>query len=77
MGTDPQIFLRSQKLENDFEDRKLEDGCDQDETDHFEWSKSIINLKPFWEAPDKKLGVKDYGYGPTNYVMRPKIRNHV
>ena len=34
-------------------------------TDHFEWSKAIIKLKPFWEAPDKKLGVQNDGHGPT------------
>ena len=43
-------------------------------TDHFEWSKAIIKLKPFWEAPDKKLGVKINGHGPINLFMQPKMR---
>ena len=43
-------------------------------TDHFEWSKAIIKLKPFWEAPEQKLGVKNDGHGPTNVFMRPKMR---
>ena len=29
-------------------------------TDHFEWSKAIIKLKPFWEAPEKKVGGKKW-----------------
>ncbi len=46
-------------------------------TDHFEWSKAIIKLKPFWEAPDKKLGVQNDGHGPTNFFTRPKVRKSV
>ena len=43
-------------------------------TDHFWWSKAIIKVKPFWEAPDKKLGVENDGHGPTNVFTQPKMR---
>ena len=32
------------------------------------------NVKPFWEAPDKKLGVENDGHGPTNVFTWPKMR---
>ena len=43
-------------------------------TDHFEWSKAIIKLKPFWGPPDKKLGVQNNGHGPTIFFTWPKMR---
>ena len=46
-------------------------------TEHFEWLKAIIELKPFWEAPPKKLGVQNDGHGPTNFFTRPKVRKSV
>ena len=45
-------------------------------TDHLEWSKAIIKLKPFWEAPDKKLVVKNDGHRPTNVLRGQKWENH-
>ena len=43
-------------------------------TDHFWWLKAIIKVKPFWEAPDKKLGVQNNGHGPTIFFTWPKMR---
>ena len=38
------------------------------------WSEAIIKLKPFPEAPDKKLGVENDGVEPTKLFTWPKIR---
>ena len=36
------------------------------------WSKAIMKLKPFREAPDKKLGVENDWLGPKKLFTRPK-----
>ena len=37
------------------------------------WPKAIIKVEPFFEGPDKKLGVENYGLEQTNIFTRPKI----
>ena len=38
------------------------------------WSKAIIKLQPFREAPNNKFGFENDGLGPTKLFMWPKIR---
>ena len=37
------------------------------------WSKAIIKVEPFFEGPDKKLGVENDGLEQRNIFTRPKI----
>ena len=39
------------------------------------WGKAIIKLKPFPEAPNKKLGMENDWLKPTNIFTWPKITN--